>query len=120
MNREKELERSLRKVLSVFSRLVGIYDSKEATKIIREARKLLGDIPNKKTKAKIDILENYSCTSCFDINLVCKKIEETIPICLGGGSGVRVKLKEVDTISIIAELYELFGENLLIDFIKNG
>lgn len=120
MSREKELEISLRQVLYLLTNLCGPPNPTEYTSIIKNARRLLGDISNKTAPKKKEILEKFRFLISFNITLKCKSVEDISPICLGGGSGVNVILKDVDATEVAAELYELFGEEILIDFIKNG
>jgi len=115
---EKEnikLKDSLRRVLEVFTNLHRIPDSEEIYEVIKEARSLLGE-----TSKKFDIRDKYNISCWFDISVNCSRIEKIKPYSSSGNCMMSLKLKEVEVSQILAELYELFGEDLMIDFIKNG
>jgi hypothetical protein len=111
----KRLKNSLKSILSIFTNLTTLYNSDAAYKEIKTARKLIDD----KTKNSTN-QDSYIQTNWFNVKLECSNIEYIRPCCRGGRSGIKIKLREVEIGYLLAELYELFGEDLLIDFIKNG
>lgn len=120
MIRKQELKDSLGEVLDIFTNLTRIPPIGHITQAVKRARNLLGIKSTPLYSKQKKILEKYRYVSRFNIELKCRMVEKITCSFEGGGPEVIVKLSGVNTADILAELYDLFGEDLLIDFIKNG
>ena len=119
-SRETDLEKSLKRILDLYTNLGCIYDSGTCVKDVKNARLLLGEIPPDQIDTYKEKWNERRNPEYFDINLKCFSVGKIIPICLRGRSGVEIELKEADVEHIINDLYEIYGQEMLINFIKNG
>jgi len=104
----------------MFTNLTIIPCSEDIYIAVKKARKLLGDVSNKKSQNKEYLMTKYRFATWKNINLECNRINKVTPTCRGGSTGLKLELRDVDTTDILEELFNVFGEEILIDFIKNG
>lgn len=119
-NRETDLEESLRKILDLYTNLGCIYDSSVCALEIAKARALLGDIHPSRIPTHKEKWREQRHREYFDMKLKCFGINSIAATSLRGMSGLLINIKEAEVEYIINELYEIFGPDMLIDYIKNG
>jgi len=119
-DRETELEKSLKRILDLYTNLGHIYDSKTCVMDIKNARVLLGEIPPDQIDTYKEKWNERRNPEYFNINLKCFGVEKIKPIIFRGLAGLEIELREADVEHIINDLYEIYGPEMLINFIKNG